>query len=30
MKQGRYTALDSSESLEKHLSALTRKAIQKV
>ena len=30
MERGRYTALDSSESLEKHLSALTRKAIQKV
>lgn len=28
MEQGRYTALDSPESLEKHLSALTRKAIQ--
>ena len=27
MEQGRYTALDSSESLEKHLSALTSKAI---
>ena len=27
MEQGRYTALDSSKSLEKHLSAITSKAI---